>query len=156
MVGVISYGKDGKMKLTDKQKAFCDYYIITLNASESARRAGYSPKTAECIGSENLQKPYLREYIDEQLKKKENERIAKADEVLMFLTSIMRGEITEQSPLVLGKTFKVLNKEPSVKDRLKASELLGKRYALFTEKHELSGNLGLSISVDYGEEIEEN
>lgn len=143
------------MKLTDKQKAFCDYYIITLNASESARRAGYSPKTAECIGSENLQKPYLRAYIDEQLKKKQDKRIATADEVLMFLSSIMRGEITEQSPLVLGKTFKVLDKEPSIRDRVRAGELLGKRYALFTEKHELSGHVGLSISVDYGAEDNE-
>lgn len=144
------------MKLTPKQKAFCQYYIETLNATESAIRAGYSEHTACAIGTENLRKPNIRLYIDEALKQKDNERIASADEVLSFLTAVQRGEVTEQAPLILGREFKVIDKEPSIKDRTRAAELLGKRYALFTEKVDLSGDIGLHINVDYGDADEES
>lgn len=110
-------------KLTVKQKAFCDYYIETGNATEAAIRAGYSEKTAKVIGSENLTKPYIRAYIDERLKSIEDKRIAKGEEVLQYLTKVMRGEEKDQFGL-----------DASLQDRTKAAELLGKRYSLFTEK----------------------
>lgn len=112
-------------KLTPKQKAFCDYYIETGNATESAIRAGYSKKTAAVIGTENLIKPNIKQYIDERLSKIEDERIAKGEEVLQYLTKVMRGQEKDQFGL-----------DASLQDRTKAAELLGKRYRLFVDKVE--------------------
>lgn len=124
-------------KMTEKQKAFCDYYIETGNATEAAIKAGYSKKTAKVIGSENLTKPYLKQYIDERLAKIEDERIAKGEEVLQYLTKVMRGEEKDQFGL-----------DASLQDRTKAAELLGKRYRLFTEKIEVDGVQQVQIVDD--------
>lgn len=124
-------------KLTPKQKAFADYYIETGNATEAAIKAGYSKKTARVIGTENLTKPALKQYIDERLAKIEDERIAKGDEVLKYLTSVMRGEEKDQFGL-----------DASLQDRTKAAELLGKRYRLFTEKVEVEGKQQVQIVDD--------
>ena len=112
-------------KLTPKQKAFCDYYIETGNATEAAIKAGYSKKTAKVIGNENLSKPYLKAYIEERLKELCDKRIAKGEEVLQYLTKVMRGEEKDQFGL-----------DASLQDRTKAAELLGKRYRLFVDKVE--------------------
>lgn len=101
-------------KLSEKQKRFIDYYVETGNATEAAKKAGYRGNNLNRIGSENLSK--LDGYIKERMKELENERIATADEVLTYLTKVMRDEGLE------------------TKDRTKAAELLGKRHALFTEK----------------------
>jgi len=101
-------------KLSEKQKRFIDYYVETGNATEAAKKAGYRGNNLNRIGSENLSK--LDGYIKERMKELENERIATADEVLRYLTGVMR-DITLEA-----------------KDRTKAAELLGKRHALFTEK----------------------
>ena len=116
--------------MSEKQKAFCDYYIETLNAAESARRAGYAEKSAKMIGSENLSKPYLKEYIDLRLAEMEEKRVASAEEVLKYLTSVMRGEEKDQFGL-----------DPSLQDRTKAAELLGKRYRLFVDKQEIDAKV---------------
>ena len=126
------------MKLTPKQKAFAEYYIETGNATESARKAGYSKKTARVIGQENLLKPALKSYIDEKMKELESKRIAKAEEVLEYLTRVLRGEETEQVVVTenIGDFMseaKVVDKEISAKDKIKAAELLGKRYRLFVD-----------------------
>ena len=130
------------MKLTLKQKAFADYYIELGNATEAAVRAGYSKKTAKAIGSENLTKPAINEYIQERLKAIEDSRIADGDEVLRYLTSVMRGESQSEVVVVEGvgegcSEAKRIDKSPDEKERLKAAELLGKRYRLFTEKIEV-------------------
>jgi len=134
------------VKLTEKQKRFIDYYIETGNATEAARKAGYKGKNLDVIGSQNLVK--LRTYIEERMKQKQSERIASQDEVLEFLTRVMRGQeieevvgFTESGPVKEKKT-------PSTKDRVKAAELLGKRYALFTEKVNVNGNIGVVIIDD--------
>lgn len=124
-------------KMTEKQKAFCDYYIETGNATESAIKAGYSKKTAKVIGSENLTKPYLKQYIEERLAKIEDARIAKGEEVLQYLTKVMRGEEKDQFGL-----------DAALQDRTKAAELLGKRYRLFTEKVEIEGSIPVQIVDD--------
>ena len=80
--------------LTEKQKRFIDYYIETANATESAKRAGYSAKTAKNIGAENLTK--LNTFIQKKLEEKQNSRIASQDEVLEYLTRVMRGEEKDQ------------------------------------------------------------
>ena len=83
------------MALTDKQKRFCDEYLIDLNATQAAIRAGYSKKTARQTATENLSKPYIQKYIKERMDEKENELIADQDEVLRYLTATMRREKKE-------------------------------------------------------------
>lgn len=137
-------------KLTIKQKKFADEYIISGNASEAALKAGYKN---EVSGRENLQKPTIKEYIDERLKELEQEAIANQSEVLKFLTSIMRGEQTEQILISDGSEQgqRITNIEVSAKDRIKAAELLGKRYGSWTDKVDLSSDLTLIFEDDYGD-----
>lgn len=145
------------MKLTPKQQAFADYYLETGNATESAIKAGYSKKTAKEIGCENLTKPNIKNYIDERMKAMNDKRIAKAEEVLEYLTRVLRGEETEQVIVTENvgdymSEARTIDKELSAKDRIKAAELLGKRYALFTEKVDVEGNVGVTIIDDIGED----
>lgn len=144
-------------KLTAKQQRFCDEYLIDLNATQAAIRAGYSEKTAAVIANENLKKPYISEYIEERMAEKEKALIADQDEVLKYLTSVLRGKSKSAEIVVEGtgdgcSEARTIMKEPSEKDRLKAAELLGKRYGLYTEKVETDVDMSLNISVDYGEE----
>ena len=144
------------MNLTPKQKAFCDYYIQSGNATESAIRAGYSKKTAKQIGQENLTKPDLKNYINERMKQLEDERIAKADEVLKYLTAALRGEVKEEVVVVEGEgegcsSARIVKKEIGAKDRIKAAELLGKRYRLFADRVELEGSVPVQIVDDIDE-----
>ncbi|MED1533931.1 terminase small subunit [Bacillus altitudinis] len=141
------------MKLTEKQKRFADYYIELGNATEAARKAGYSSKTAKSIGQENLTKPDIKSYIKERLNEKDAERIASQDEILEFLTAVMRGEKTEQIPVGLGEGAQQLeDKDPYLKDRVKAAELLGKRHAMWTDKVDMVGNVGVRIVDDIGDD----
>lgn len=114
-----------ELKLTLKQKAFADFYIECGNASEAARRAGYSGKTANRIATENLSKPVIKKYIEEQLKKMDSERVATSEEVMKFLTSVMRGEVKDQ-----------LEFDTSVQDRLKAADMLAKRFGLYNKDND--------------------
>lgn len=111
--------------MTPKQKKFCDEYIKSGNAKQSAIKAGYSPKTAYSIGNENLNKPELKAYIEKRLKRLESEKIAGAREVLEYLSSVMRGEQTESVATAKG----VYDNVPvSAKDRINAAKELLKRY----------------------------
>ncbi|WP_339063577.1 terminase small subunit [Tepidibacillus marianensis] len=140
-------------KLTTKQIAFCDYYIETGNATEAAIKAGYSKKSAKEVGYENLTKPHLKSYIDERMKQLESERIASQEEILQFLTSVIRGEVTEEVPLLIGDGMQTLkDKNVNIKDRVKAAELLGKRYAMWTEKVNFDADIGVQIVDDIGSE----
>ena len=135
--------------MTPKQRKFCDEYLISGNATDAAIKAGYSPKTAKQTGSENLAKPDLRAYIDEQLEKLHSAKIADAQEVLEYLTSVMRGEHTEQVLKLVGDGIQtVTDIEVSAKERLKAAELIGKRYALFSDKMDLGGAVPVVITGD--------
>ena len=130
------------MKLTIKQKRFADEYIITGNATEAARRAGYSIKTCSVMGDENLRKPNIRNYIDERMAQLEDATIAKETEVLQYLTSVLRGKSSSEIVVVEGigdgaSEARRLEKAPDEKERLKAAELLGKRYRLFIDKQEV-------------------
>ena len=123
------------MKLTEKQKRFIDYYIETGNASEAARRAGYSEKIANRIGTENLSKPVIKEAITVRLKALEDKRIAKADEVMQFLTSTLRGEVKEERVVVEGtgegrSDARIIKVQVSARDRLEAAKSLLKRYPM--------------------------
>lgn len=117
-----------------RQKKFCDEYLIDCNATRAAIRAGYSPKTAYSIGEENLKKPELKAYIDEQLELLHSKRTADAQEVLEYLTSVMRGEHTEQTLQLVGDGVQTITDiDVSAKERLKAAELVGKRYGMFKD-----------------------
>lgn len=124
------------MIMTEKQKRFCDFFVELGNAKEAAIKAGYSKKTAKQIGQENLTKPDLKDYINSRLSEMESKRIADAQEVLEYLTSVMRGEETETVATSKGLYEDV---DVGAKDRLKAAELLGKRHALFTDKVDVAG-----------------
>ena len=124
--------------MTDKQKRFCDEYLIDCNATQAAIRAGYSEKTAYSIGDENLKKPELKNYIQKRMEERASERVATADEVIQYLTSVLRGDSEGEEIVVEGigdgcSEARTMKKAPSEKERLKAAELLGKRYGLFKE-----------------------
>lgn len=113
--------------LTLKQKRFADEYIITANATQAAIKAGYSKKTANRIGTENLSKPVIKTYIDVRLKETESEKTASIKEVMEYLTSVMRGEQTEQVLKSAGDyQQEITDIDVSAKDRLKAADLLNK------------------------------
>lgn len=116
-------------KLTPKQKAFADYYIELGNATEAYIKAGYNKKGARANSARLIANDSIKQYIDERLSKIEDERIAKGEEVLQYLTKVMRGEEKDQFGL-----------DASLQDRTKAAELLGKRYRLFVDKVESDVN----------------
>ena len=135
--------------MKEKQKRFCEEYLVDCNATQAAIRTGYSEKTARAIGQRLLTNVDIKKYIDQQLQKLKNEKIADAQEVLEYLTSVMRGEQKEQVALLTGEGVQdLVQKDVSAKDRLKAAELIGKRYALFTEKLELQGETTVQIVDD--------
>lgn len=135
--------------MTPRQRKFCDEYLISGNATDAAIKAGYSPKTAKQTGSENLAKPDLKAYIETELEKLHSAKIADAEEVMKYLTSVMRGEHTEQVLKLVGEGVQtVTDIDVSAKERLKAAELIGKRYGLFTEKVGLEGAVPVIITGD--------
>lgn len=135
--------------MKEKQKRFCEEYLVDCNATQAAIRTGYSKKTARAVGQRLLTNVDIKKYIDQQLQKLKNEKIADAQEVLEYLTSVMRGEQKEQVALLTGEGVQdLVQKDVSAKDRLKSAELIGKRYALFTEKLELQGETTVQIVDD--------
>lgn len=148
-------GGDMGVRLTAKQKKFADEFIKTGNATQAAIKAGYSKNSARQMGNENLTKPYIKKYIDKKMKEIEDEQIAKAEEVLKYLTRVMRGEEKEIFVDYGEDGDKiVVEGPPAIRERTKAAELIGKRYTLFTDKTEMTGDLGLKVVVDYGEDEE--
>ena len=129
------------INLKTEWQIFADEYIITLNATQSYLKAypKASYETANVEGCKLLVKPSIKNYIDERMASKQDERIMKQDEILRLLTSIARGEQTEQTLQLCGEgRQKLVDKNISAKDRLKALELLGKRYGTFAEKIDVS------------------
>lgn len=159
-------------KMTAKQQRFCDEYLIDLNATQAAIRAGYSKKTAAVIATENLRKPNISEYIEKRMAEKEKSLIADQDEVMKYLTAVMRREKTESVVVTLnkevskyvpdedGKLRKQTVKEEvpqivqipaQLRDANKAAELLGKAYGIYTDRVETDVDMDLNIKIDYGD-----
>ena len=140
-------------QLTAKQQRFCDEYLIDMNITQAAIRAGYSKKTAYAIGQENLKKPMVKEYIEKRMAEKEAALIADQTEVMQYLTSVMRGG---SSSSVLARNEagadRVIEKPPDEKERLKAAELLGRAHMIFTDKVQQDVGMDLNITVDYGDD----
>jgi phage terminase small subunit len=156
-------------KLTAKQQRFCDEYLIDLDGTKAAIRAGYSEKTAAVIASENLRKPNIREYIDQRMAEKEEALVAKQDEVMKYLSAVMRRELTENIVVTLTEkksfyapdengtmrktteekqTPQVVEIPAQLRDANKAAELLGKAYGLFTDSVNLTGAAKVVIVDD--------
>lgn len=133
--------------MTDKQKRFCDEYLIDCNATRAYKVAYPNVKkdeVAKANGSRLLTNANVKNYINEQLEKIESAKIADAKEVMEYLTSVLRGETKSAEIVVEGigdgcSKAKEMLKEPSEKDKLKAAELLGKRYGMWKDKVEVSG-----------------
>lgn len=136
--------------MNEKQKRFCDEYLIDCNATQAAIRAGYSPKTAYAIGEQNLKKLELKAYIDEQLEQLHNKKTADAKEVLEYLTAVMRGEHTEQVLRLAGNGVQEISDiNVSTKDRIKAAEMLAKRYGLLVDKVSVQDDSEILVKVEY-------
>lgn len=129
-------------KLTLKQQRFADEYIITGNATEAAIKAGYSKKYANTNASKLLQNTTIFSYINKQLEELKTEKVADQQEILEYLTSIVRGEQQEQTLIGLGEGAQgVTDIDVSSVQRIKAAELLGKRYSMWTDKKEIRADV---------------
>ena len=137
--------------LTNKQKRFCDEYLIDCNATR-AYKCAYphikNDNVASVNGSRMLTNAKVKKYIDEEMEKIKSEKIADATEVMEYLSSVMRGESQSEIVVVEGvgdgcSQAKRVNKLPDEKEKLRAAELLGKRYSLFTEKVDVKGDIDI-------------
>ena len=145
--------------MTPKQKRFCDEYLIDCNATEAAKRAGYKGETCKNASrwlDPNSTEKYnveMHQYIQDRLAEMESETIANATEVMQYLTSVMRGESKSSVLALCGDGCQeVIRKAPDEKEKLKAAEMLAKRYGLLTEKLTVDGNIPVVIVDDVDEE----
>ena len=137
----------GVVAMNARQKRFCDEYLIDCNATQAAIRAGYSPKTAKVTGAKMLTNANLKAYIDEQLERIHNEKTADAQEVLEYLTAVMRGQHTEQTLQLIGDGVqKIADIDVSAQERLKAAELIGQRYGMFKDNVNLGESRVIIVS----------
>ena len=139
------------IKLTLKQKKFADEYIIRGNAYQSAIKAGYSENYSKGNINKLLENVGVKNYIKERLKEIDDKKIADQKEVLERLTRFGRREEFESVVVMVDKAkfdnngkFVGVEKTPEIvkiptpsKDTIKALELLGKRYRIFSEKSEV-------------------
>ena len=139
--------------MTAKQQRFCDEYLIDLNATQAAIRAGYSEKYAHTNAAKLLQITTIKEFIDARMAEKQSDLIADQDEVLQYLTAVMR-KTSMASVLARCEdgSETVIQKQPDEKEALKAAELLGKRYGIYTDKVEQQVDMELNVNIDYGED----
>lgn len=158
-------------KLTEKQKRFCEEYLIDLNATQAAIRAGYSPDTSEAIGSENLRKPQLRARINAAIAERSKRTGVTADRVVRELAKLafvnatdvidtQHGTVLENASredtacisavkVKVGEDF--TEREIRLCDKTKALELLGKHLGMFSDNVKLSAEARVTIIDDTGE-----
>lgn len=122
-----------KAKLTPKQKQFCKEYMIDLNATQAAIRAGYSKKTAHSIGDENLRKPAIQAELQKQMDKRAEKTGRTAEDVLRDIQEIKSRAMDENDH----------------KNALKALEMEGKHLGMFTDRVINEGNLNINIVKKY-------
>lgn len=138
--------------LSVKNKKFCDEFILSGDAAAAYIKAGYkvkNNKVAAVSASRLLIKPAIKNYIASRIKELDSTKIADMKEIMEYLTSVLRGEQTESVATAKGIYEDV---EVSAKDRIKAAELIGKRYGAWTDKKEINGDLKIDIGVgDYDE-----
>lgn len=143
--------------LTPKQERFVCEYLKDLNATQAAIRAGYSENSAGQIGAENLRKPAIKEAIDAKLEEMNNSAIADANETLEYLSRVLRGEEVDEVLRLSGSGEQSKTAlRVAAKDRMRAAELLGKYYGLFVDRTAVTGDMDLSVSIDYGDDAGED
>ena len=125
------------MALTLMQKKFADYYLECGNATEAAKKAGYSEVSARQIGTENLSKPSISAYINERLAEIESKSIASIEEVMKFYTKVMRGEEKDQFGL-----------DASLSDRMRAGNEIIKRLSAASTDSETTEEDGLIEALE--------
>ena len=144
------------MDLTVRQKRFCEKYIELGNATEAYIQAGYklgTRRAAEANSCRMMRNDKIKDYISKLSGKITDENIADAQEVLKYLTSVVRNQLQEEVIVVegIGEGFslaKKVKKDISVKDRNKAAELLAKRYGLLIDKVNVEGTTKVVIVDD--------
>lgn len=163
------------MALTEKQQRFADEYLIDLNATQAAIRAGYSAKSAEQQGSTLLRNPKVSAYIDERMAAlsrrtgvnqeriiRELARVAFLDptqlvnmdsaELLDSASADDRAAIASVKVKTMSGDTEMIEREVKFADKLKALELLGKRYGMWVDRQQLEGAVGVQIVDDIGGE----
>ena len=138
--------------LTIKQKIFVDEYLIHGSATEAARRAGYSPHSARFQGSKLLQNVEIRRLIEERRNSMATEKILTATQLQEFLSAVIRGEVCDEQLLtrLIGKGISTIERHEyraSVKDRLRATELLGKLVGAFERQDTTNTAANLFVST---------
>jgi phage terminase small subunit len=128
-------------KMTDKQKRFCDEYLIDLNATQAAIRAGYTEKYAHTNANKLLQNTTIKNFLAERMREKESKLIADQNEVLEYLTKVLRGEEKDENLSVnaMGELERLEVRKQA--NQLKAAETLAKYHGLLTDKVEVKGEL---------------
>lgn len=138
--------------MNERQQRFADEYIRLGEITQAALNAGYSIKSARTSGQANMKNPAIKSYIDARLNDLKKDAIAEQDEILQLLTGVLRGK---QRGVTLvgtgGGAQSVENLEPTLLERMKAAELLGKRYAMWTDKQQIDADIGINVVVDYGD-----
>lgn len=136
-------------KLTAKQAAFVHEYLVDLNATQAAIRAGYSVKTARFIGTENLSKPNIAAAIAEAQTARAERLQVTAEEVLERLVEIARGEVRTEVSTKAG----IVDLPPNFSERTRALELLGKHLGMFTDRLDVtSGGQPLKAYIGFDPE----
>ena len=136
-----------------KHETFCLELVSGKNNTQAAIAAGYSEKTAYSIANRLLKNVEIKSRINELMEQIASEKVADAQEVMEYLTSVMRGESRSSVLCLAGDGVQeVIEKPPDEREKLRAAEMLGKRYGLYTEKIEQQTDMELKISVDYGDE----
>lgn len=133
-------------KLTIKQQAFADYYIELGNATQAYLRAYPNVKkenVASAAGIRMLRNVKVKNYIDKQMEILKSERVADQQEILELLTSVVRGESKSATLIGVGEGAQAIADEmpPTTAERIRAAELLGKRYAMWTDKQDVNANI---------------
>jgi len=141
-------------KLTVKQQAFADFYIELGNATEAYLKAYPNVKkeaTARAAGSRMLTNVSVKAYIENRMEELKTERVADQQEILELLTAIARGETTSATLRGIGEGAQTIDEDmpPTTAERIKAAELLGKRFSMWTDKQQVDVNGSVTTKVDF-------
>ncbi len=146
--------------MNERQKRFVAEYVKDYNATQAAIRAGYSERTAYSQGNRLLKNVEIKKAIKELQDEIRKENIAEAIEVEEFLSLAMKGKIEEEVVVTenigdFESRARIIKKQISAKERIKAAELLGKRHAMWTDKQQIEGTNIVKIIDDIEDDADE-
>ena len=142
------------LKINERQRKFADEYIISGNMYQSAINAGYSANYAKAQSHKLLENVGIKIYLEERMKEISDKSIADQTEVMQYLTRLMRGDETETEMINTGNFEQQLIEVPVKHNiRKQAAELIGKRYALWTDKLDAKVDNNIKITLgDYDDD----